>query len=125
MERLYIHETEYSPEIILDKWQGKFFIVGVSLMEHPFKFYEHVIEWINKYSLDPNDKTIFTFRILYLNSASLVNISLIFKALSKIYNKGHDVVVRWYYDERDPTIREYAEDLENLYKLPFEIVVIN
>lgn len=124
MERFYIAKTQTSPEVILDKDQDKFSIIGVSLMEHPFKFYEPIVQWIEKYGEQPNEKTVFTFRLLYINSSSMINISRILKALSNIYRKGHDVLVRWYYDERDTSIREHVQDLEELYGLPFEMVII-
>ena len=124
MERFYIAKTKASPEVILDKDQNKFSIIGVSVMENPFKFYEPIVQWIDRYGEQPNEKTVFTFRLWYINSASLINISMIFRALSKIYKNGHDVLVRWYYDERDATIREHLNDLEELYGLPFEMVII-
>ncbi len=125
MERLYIPEGRANPEVILDKDQGKFLIKGVSLMENPFVFYQPIVEWVKEYSENPNEKTVFTFRLLYLNSASLVNVSRILHILRGMYRDGLDVLVRWYYDERDPSIKEHAEELQDLFGLPFEILVIN
>ncbi len=125
MERLYIGKSRVSPEVILDKAQDKFSIIGVSLMENPFNFYEPIVDWMKKYSENPNPKTVVTFRLLYINSASLVNISRIFRVLSNMYKAGHDVHIHWYYDERDTAIKEHAEELEELYGLPFDILVIS
>ena len=125
MDRLHIKATRVSPEVTLDKDNNIFSIKGVSLLENPFDFYKPIVEWMEEYSEKPNDKTVFTFRLIYLNSASLVNISRILHILSHMYKLGHEVLVRWYYDERDTSIKEHAEELEDLFGLPFEILVIN
>jgi len=41
-----------------------------------------------------------------------------------MYNLSYDVKVRWYCNEQDTSIKEYAEELEDLFGVPFEIVVI-
>ncbi len=93
-------------------------------MENPFEFYEPLIKWLEEYVKSPAEKTVFNFRLIYFNSASMVNISRILRLLSNMYAQGRDVIVRWYYDEHDPNIMDYGKELEELYKIPFELVVI-
>ena len=94
-------------------------------MENPFAFYKPIVDWMEEYAKDPNETTVFTFRLLYLNSASMVNLSRIFHILKNMYQQGHKIRIRWYYDERDPSIKEHAEELEDVFGLPFDILVIN
>ena len=54
MEILNLEGTEDTPKIILDKKNGIFEISGRSLPEDSAEFYRPVLEWIEKYSSDPN-----------------------------------------------------------------------
>ncbi len=124
MEPLVIKKTRVSPEVNFDNNTGVLSLKGMSLMENPFEFYEPLIKWLVEYVKAPAEKTVFNFRLIYFNSASMVNVSRILRLLSNMHAQGRDVVVRWYYDEHDPNIMDYGKELEELYKVPFELVVI-
>ncbi len=61
METIKIQGTEDTPRIILDAEKELLEISGRSLPEDVSAFYEPVLNWLNEYAENPNDKTIFNF----------------------------------------------------------------
>jgi hypothetical protein len=63
MEVVNIKGTDDTPKVILDKPNGIFEISGRSLPEDVNMFYEPILEWIDGYAADPNDHTVFSFKL--------------------------------------------------------------
>ena len=63
MEKLFIEETEDTPEIILDPEQNIFKISKISVPENALDFYKPVLDWIKNYAESPNVQTVFRPRI--------------------------------------------------------------
>ena len=110
------------PTIILDKDKNLFLIRGRSFPEDAEAFFEDVIKWLEEYVKDPNDKTYFTVKLYYYNSATARKLLDIFDVLQKIKEKGKDVIVEWYYHEEDDVIRENGEDFALLFDLEFKLI---
>jgi len=111
------------PTIILDKERGLFVIRGRSFPEDAAVLYDPVINWLKEYAQDPNEKTIFTVKLFYYNSATARKMLEVFDVLEKIKKAGHDVKVQWYYHEEDDVIKENGEDYEMIFgNLDFELI---
>ena len=76
MESLIIEGAENSPSVILNKQENNFEISGRSLPEEVIGFYSPVMNWLEKYVRDPNDKTLFKLKLDYILSSVNVSIPL-------------------------------------------------
>ena len=116
MEILNLEGAEDTPKIILDKGNGIFEISGRSLPEDSAEFYQPILEWIEAYANDSNDKTDFAFKLEYFNTASSKLILDVLSALEDI--EGTNII--WYFHEDDEDMEEAGEEFSELVELPFE-----
>lgn len=120
MNVIKIEPTHDKPGIILDKENNIFEFKGNSLPENSNAFYEPIINWFDEYAKNPNTKTIIELKLDYLNTASSKALFSIFMKIEKLYEKGHDVLIKWYFDEDDEDMEEVGEEFADIIKLPFE-----
>lgn len=116
MEIISLEGTEDTPKILLDKGNAIFEISGRSLPEDAAEFYQPIIDWINRYSEEPLDETIFVFKLEYFNTASSKLILDTLSALEDIPG----VKIHWYFYEDDEDMEEAGEEFSELIDLEFE-----
>ena len=122
MEVLRIDGTEDSPQVILDLEANIMEMSGRSLPEDVITFYEPVIRWIDEYSKNPLDKTVFNFILSYFNTASSKVILDILTQFEDMIEEGHPVLVRWHYADDDEDMQEAGEEYSDMVDVPFEMV---
>lgn len=120
METIKIMGTDDTPTVILDAQNEIFEISGRSLPEDVTAFYDPILQWLDDYSASPNPKTIFTFKLVYFNTASSKLLLDILMKLEQLKEEGHDVLVRWYYPEDDEDMQEAGEEYADIVDVPFE-----
>jgi len=120
MDVIKLEPTHDKPGIILDKENNKFEFIGNSLPENANAFYEPILQWFDEYAKDPNIKTIVELKLDYLNTASSKAFFSIFMKIEKIKENGHDVLIKWYYDEDDEDMEEVGEEFDDIIDLSFE-----
>jgi O-glycosyl hydrolase len=119
----YIRIGDHShPTIILNKEKNLFLIRGRSFPENAEELFKDTLQWLEEYAKNPNDKTVFTIKLYYYNSATARKLLEIFDILEKIKKSGKQVVVQWYYQEEDDVIRENGEDFALLFDIDFELI---
>lgn len=123
MEVINIKGTDDTPNVILDKENGRFEISGRSLPEDVNMFFEPIMEWIEDYAEDPLDKTIFDFKLEYFNTASSKVILDILLKFEEVIDSGKDVLVKWHYHEDEEDMLEAGEEYADIVEIPFEYVV--
>lgn len=126
MEKLEIHETKDSPRVILDPKSNVFSIAGVCHPENVTKFYEPIIDWIEKYKVEisktkvskPIELSLF-FR--YINSASYKYLLTFLQLVEGYTTLGVPVNVTWYYEPEDVDMREAGIEIFDFsgVKLPY------
>lgn len=109
MEPILIEGTPKTPTIKFDASSGVFEIKGRSIPENSVNFYKPLIDWLDSYKEDPNDKTIVNIRLEYFNTSSSKCILDVFKKLESIYKAKNEVEVNWYYEEDDEDMLEQAK----------------
>lgn len=119
---LHIKGTSKSPEI--DFKPGFLTIEGRSIPENAILFYEPIISWLDKYLQNPEALTKVNLTIEYLNSSSNRFIYNILKMFDDAYHSGSNIVVNWYYEEDDDTMRNTGLDFQSLVSLPFRLIPI-
>ncbi len=122
MEILKIESTEDSPQIVLDRESNILEISGRSLPEDVNTFYEPMMSWIEEYTKDPLDVTVFNFKLTYFNTASSKIILDILTQFEEMIEEGHEVMVRWHYPEEDEDMMEAGEEYSEMVDVPFEMV---
>jgi hypothetical protein len=120
MDAIKIKGTEDTPNVILDATENNMEISGRSLPEDVSSFYGPILNWLSEYSKNPNQKTIFNFRLVYFNTASSKLILDILMKLEELNKKGNNVVVRWYYPEDDEDMQEAGNEYADIVEVPFE-----
>lgn len=120
MEALIIPEQDDTPQIHLDKESGKFEFHGKSLPEDVSTFYAPVFDWIERYSEDANDTSVFVFKMTYFNTASSKIILDILMRLEEMKEAGIDVSVEWHYEEEDEDMQEAGEEYSEIVEVPFK-----
>ena len=124
METLVIIESNLTPSISFDAEQGILDLKGRSIPENSLEFYQPVYEWLDAYVENPNSKTVVNVQFDYFNTSSSKCILDILKRIDKIEAKGHDVLIKWYYDESDEDMMEAGEDYGDLLDAPFELLAL-
>lgn len=126
MEKLEIHETKDSPRVMLDPKSNVFSIAGVCHPENVTKFYEPIIDWIEKYKVEisktkvskPIELSLF-FR--YINSASYKYLLTFLQLVEGFTAFGIPVNVTWYYEPEDVDMRDAGIEIFDFsgVKLPY------
>ncbi|HPW25862.1 MAG TPA: DUF1987 domain-containing protein [Tenuifilaceae bacterium] len=122
LSSLYIKGTSKTPQI--DFKPGMLQVSGRSIPEDAVEFFQPVIGWLEEYLKNPEPLTRLNLRMEYINSGSNRFIFNLIKMLDEAYLKGHSVLVNWYYEEDDDTIRNLGRDFQALVKVPFKMVEI-
>jgi hypothetical protein len=120
MEVINFQGTDDTPNVILDKDNGKFEISGRSLPEDVNMFYQPIMDWIDEYSESPNDLTEFNFKLEYFNTASSKIILDILLKFEEILDNGNDVKIKWHYHEEEEDMLEAGEEYADIVEIPFE-----
>ncbi len=124
MEVINIKGTEDTPSVVLDKVNGVFELSGRSLPEDVNQFYEPILSWIDKYSAEPNDETVFNFKLEYFNTASSKVILDILLKFEEIFEKGKSIRIKWHYHEEEEDMLEAGEEYADIVEIPFDYVLL-
>jgi Domain of unknown function (DUF1987). len=121
METIKILGTDDTPTVILDANNEIFEISGRSLPEDVTAFYEPILNWLDEYAQNPNPKTVFTFKLVYFNTASSKLLLDILMRCEHMKEDGADIAIRWCYPEDDEDMQEAGEEYSDIVDVPFEM----
>jgi len=122
---LEINSTNKTPYIKFDPKNGVLEMTGRSIPENAVEFYKPLVEWLDKYSQNPNEKTVVNVQLEYFNTSSSKCILDVFKKLEDINKKDDkEVIINWYYEEDDEDMLEAGEDYQSILKIPFKMLEI-
>ena len=121
MNRLYFDSTRKTPTVILDP-SGSLRIEGRSIPEDAKTFYKEVIEWIDEYLKEPAGFTTLDVAFEYLNSGTSKKVFEILTSLKELEQNGHNLSVKWYYEEGDDDILERGEYFASILDLKINFI---
>lgn len=121
MEPFVLDPTDETPTVVLDKTNNKFELSGKSLPEDVTTFYDPILEWLDEYASNPNDPTVFKFKMIYFNTASSKLIMDILLKLEEMVEDGANVKVEWFYQENDEDMMEAGEEFSDIVEVDFEL----
>jgi hypothetical protein len=122
MEKLHIPKTDETPEVNFDPAGNIFEMSGKSLPEDVTDFFDKVVNWLEEYAKNPNDETVFDFKLTYFNTATAKLIFDILNALESISESGKKVLIKWHYSENDEDMKNAGVEYEDLVEVDFEHV---
>jgi hypothetical protein len=121
LKNLVIEKTTKTPRIELIHGSGEVSFSGKSLPENASRIYEPVLTWVTDYILNPKPVTNLRLNLEYFNTSSMLWISKIIKALTRINNPDYRLMVHIYipleeYDDMKETadIRESFNPLTDI-----------
>ncbi|MFO7938507.1 MAG: DUF1987 domain-containing protein [Bacteroidales bacterium] len=122
MEVIKIKGTDDTPNVILDQDNGIYEISGRSLPEDVTSFYEPILNWLDDFAETAEGQTVFSFKLVYFNTASSKLILDILMKLEEMHENGKDVLIKWYFPEDDEDMEEAGEEYADIVDVPFEQV---
>ena len=125
MLKLTIEHKTNTPSVVFNPDSGVLLIHGRSIPEHPEKFFQPIIEWLERYLSTNPTSVLFKIHLDYLNTHSTECMVILFKKVEQYYNQGHeDVKIQWMYDEDDEDMVNMGEDFQSIINCPFEILEV-
>ena len=124
MQRYFIGSTKSSPTVDFDPAANLLSLVGQSYPENAFKFYEPILEWVDRYliQLPPEDEAILEFQMPYMNTSSTKCLMMLLDKFDSAYSQGKRVAVRWMCNADNESEYDCAEELNEDLRLPFDIL---
>lgn len=122
MDTIKILGTDDTPTVILDAANEIFEISGRSLPEDVTAFYTPVLSWLEEYAANPKAKTVFSFKLVYFNTASSKLLLDVLMKLEEINEGGHEVLIKWYYPDDDEDMEDAGKEYAEIVDIPFEQV---
>lgn len=121
MEEYNLKKTFNTPEIILNPDSGHLRIEGRAIPEDPGEFFEEIIDWVIRYFKNPRDLTRLDIKLEYINSGSSKYMLELLRLIKSNYDKGHDCLITWFYEEDDESIYELGQHYMATVKIPFKM----
>ncbi len=120
MKKIQLTGTDDTPGIILDAENGIFEISGRSMPEDVEMFFDPILQWLENYAENANEKIEFIFKMKYFNTASSKLMLDVFMILETIHENNNNVLIKWYYPENDEDMEEAGEEYSDIVEIPFE-----
>lgn len=122
MEDLKIEGNKQKPDLHFSASTGNLIISGQSLPENATILYGPVLEWIEDYAKNPAEKTTFSLKMKYYNTASSKMFFSIIKRLNNMLKFGADVEIEWHYQSDDEDMLDAGEYFRDLVDIPFKFL---
>lgn len=126
MDSLIIEATEDSPNVNFDIRTNQYVISGKSRPENTSKFYNPIFSWLTdlESSLAAKEAVSlsFTFKMEYFNSISAKYIADIILFLKDLEDKGHNIKVKWHYQQSDEDMLEAGKEFANMVEMDFDLI---
>lgn len=122
MDTLIIQGTESTPYVELNQDNGSIKFVGKSFSDSIHKFFEPILNWLDKYIESPCENTNVEFKMEYYNTSSSKILLVVLNKLEELERKSGNVSIKWFYEEDDEDMQESGEEYAEIIKVPFEII---
>lgn len=120
-----IKETKSTPFVQLSIEECKFEIKGLSFSNDTDNFYKPIIDWIDEEFPKLDCELNCEFYLSVFNSVTYKYVLNMMIKFMKFNQTGKKIKVIWYYDEDDEDNKESAEDITELFNIPFELREVN
>ena len=118
---LHIAATDETPEVDFIPENGLLRMVGRSLPENAYVFYQPLIEWFKEFAPTASSPIVMEMQMDYFNSSSGRFIFEILTILESNPKSRALVTINWICDHDDELMIEKGEELKSLIDLHFNI----
>jgi hypothetical protein len=112
---LFIEQTQKTPQIDLNQYNGELILYGKSIPENAAKVYEPVMNWVTQYVLNPKPTTNFRVNLEYFNTSSTLWLVKILKVLIQIKDPDFVLILHLYIPQDDFDEMEQSGDLKDAF----------
>ncbi len=117
----FIQESSSTPLVKLSVEDCLFEIKGLSFSNDADSFYKPIIEWIEKEFPKLKCEITCEFYLTVFNSVTYKYVLNMITKFLKFNKEGKKIKVVWFYDSDDEDNRESAQDITELFNIPFEM----
>jgi hypothetical protein len=123
MRELLIEATEESPSITVKGGGTVLSVSGRSTSAMVAASFRQVALWLDEFGREEGSLPLkFEFKLEYYNTlTSRLLLDILFK-MEKLFEKGHDITVDWYYEKFDTDLREAGEAYSAMVSIPFNFI---
>ena len=114
--------TTSTPFIQLE--QGKFFIIGRSILNDPVDFYKPMREWIADYAKNYKGKTKIVIGFDHISTATVKVIYDIFRDFTQVVDIERKTSVEWYCESNDDDLNDLGKIFQALFPTDFKIIEV-
>ena len=118
---MIIKETDSTPLVKLSIEECLFEIKGFSFSNEADFFYKPILEWIDKEIPMLECELNCEFYIPLFNSTTFKYLLNMMAKFKRFTDKGKKIKVTWYYDPDDDDNADSAQDIRELFNIPFEL----
>jgi hypothetical protein len=98
LKNIYIEATAKTPSMDFNSMTGELIFSGKSIPENPAKLYENVLIWVQEYIKNPRQTTNLRLNLEYFNTASVIWVAKIVKALCSMKDSENTLIIHLYFD---------------------------
>ena len=120
MEKISIEPTKKSLEVECSP--GYFKLSGNSILSDPRKFFKPLVEWVEEYTKEPQDKTIIDLKLEYVDTASVQSVFDIMRMFKPLQDQNKEIAVNFYFEFDDPELLELGEIMEGRLGIKFNFI---
>jgi len=120
MENIRIEPTKKSLEV--ECAPGYFKLSGNSILSDPRKFFKPIVEWIEEYNQNPDEKTTIDLKLEYVDTASVQSVFDIMRMFKPLEEKQKEIIVNFYFEFDDPELLELGEIMEGRLGIKFNFI---
>ncbi|WP_196426994.1 MULTISPECIES: DUF1987 domain-containing protein [Paenibacillus] len=122
---LQIESTKSTPAVQFDTETNHLVISGQSYPENAFKFYEPLMQWIDRYleRVSAEESVLLELRLPYINTSSTKCFMMLLEKFDEAYRGGKNIRLAWYCSPDNDREQECAEEFKEDLNLPFEIIL--
>jgi hypothetical protein len=98
IKNIFIESTVKTPQVDFSYLSGELILSGKSIPENPAKLYDDLLKWTLEYVKNPRQTTNLRLNMEYFNTASVIWIAKIVKALCTIDDPEKSLFIHLYFD---------------------------
>jgi hypothetical protein len=123
MKNLFIQRTENSPEVVFNKEDKVFQMLGESCMSDANLFYAPVIDWIQTYDYDIAVEVKFNFCFSTISQSSMKMLLFVCQEIKSLQIDECKVHVSWCFSKSTKELKEIGQDISYMTELEFDYVL--
>lgn len=123
MKPLKREASDCTPAITFDPDASILSLKGKSVPTSESEFFQELIQWVDQYSLSPNESTKMEIDLKYMNARSIRSLLILLKKLQSLNESGKNVSVEWSIPKGADDLLEISEDLFTGVSVPHKIVL--